>query len=290
MKLFLSCLLGLALTSVFSQNTLQGVVTDSDSNTGIAFANIYFPQLEKGSSSDKDGHFTISNLPAGNYRIVCSFIGYETLSMSIDLPYEGDLAISLSATAIEMEGVVVSTPFHKLQSENVMKVERLTMESLKGQGNTTLAEGITSIPGASSVTTGLSIGKPVIRGLSANRVLVYTQGIRLENQQFGDEHGLGINGAGLESVELIKGPASLLYGSDALGGVLYLNPEKFADLNKTYGDLNVDYFTSTQGIITNLGGRYLRAFRLRYPRLPGHQQPLQGARPEDRTGLPGHPL
>lgn len=253
MKFIISCLLGLALTNAYTQNTLQGIVTDSDSNTGIAFANIYFPQLEKGAATDENGRFKIDDLPNGTYRIVCSIIGYGTFSQGIDLPYEGDLDIQLSATAIEMEGVVVSTPFHKLQSDNVMKVERLTLESLKGKGQTTLAEGITNIPGASSVTTGLSIGKPVIRGLSGNRVLVYTQGIRLENQQFGDEHGLGINASGLESIEVIKGPASLLYGSDALGGVLYLNPEKFAAQNETHGDLNVDYFTNTQGLNTNLG-------------------------------------
>ncbi|MBT8184365.1 MAG: TonB-dependent receptor, partial [Eudoraea sp.] len=84
---------------------------------------------------------------------------------------------------------------------------------------------------------------------------VYTQGIRLENQQFGDEHGLGIDDAGIESVEVIKGPASLLYGSDALGGVLYLNPERFA-LAKTRGaDLQLNYFSNTEGLSANAGYR-----------------------------------
>ncbi|MCB0465267.1 MAG: TonB-dependent receptor, partial [Aequorivita sp.] len=71
--------------------------------------------------------------------------------------------------------------------------------------------------------------------------------------QFGDEHGLGINEAGVESVEVIKGPASLLYGSDALGGVLYLNPEKFALSGETHGDLSSTYFSNTLGTSTNLG-------------------------------------
>ena len=94
---------------------------------------------------------------------------------------------------------------------------------------------------------------PVIRGLSSNRVLVYTQGIRLENQQFGDEHGLGVGDAGIESVEVIKGPASLLYGSDAMGGVLYLNPEKFALSGETKGDVNFDYYSNTSGYNVNAG-------------------------------------
>lgn len=152
-----------------------------------------------------------------------------------------------------MEEVIVSTPFHKLQSENVMKVERADIEELKDLGAVTLSDGLTKIAGVESVSTGVGIGKPVIRGLSANRVLVYTQGVRMENQQFGAEHGLGINGSGIESVEVIKGPASLLYGSDAMGGVLYFNPEKFTTANNTEGDLNLNYFTNTEGMSANIG-------------------------------------
>src|SRR5690606_27350971 len=135
----------------------------------------------------------------------------------------------------------------------VMKVEYAKIADLRTKGATTLADGITNIPGVSIVSTGTGIGKPVIRGLTSNRVLVYTQGIRLENQQFGDEHGLGVNDAGIESVEVIKGPASLLYGSDAMGGVLYLNPEKFASTNPASGDFGGNYFSNTQGFNTIAG-------------------------------------
>ena len=97
-----------------------------------------------------------------------------------------------------------------------MKIDHLTLKNLQGQGIVNLSEALASNPGVSQVATGNSIGKPIIRGLSGNRVLTYAQGIRLENQQFGEEHGLGLNANGLESVEIIKGPASLLYGSEAI--------------------------------------------------------------------------
>ena len=79
-----------------------------------------------------------------------------------------------------------------------------------------------------------------------HRVLVYTQGVRLENQQFGEEHGLGLNATGIESVEIIKGPASLLYGSDAIGGVIYFNPEKFAPFGETKTNIAQQFYSNTK--------------------------------------------
>ncbi len=253
MKLIFSVLLFFTIPSIYAQNALIGTVKEKNTNEPVVFANVYLPQLEKGTTTDENGSFEISNIPNGNYKIVISLIGYETSSQSINLPTNESLSIVLKPSAIEMEEIIVSTPFHKLQSENVMKVERESIDDLKSKGSITLTDGLSNIAGVESVTTGLSIGKPVIRGLSSNRVLVYTQGVRLENQQFGDEHGLGLNDAGIESVEVIKGPASLLYGSDALGGVLYLNPEKFADENTSRGDFSGNYYSNTQGYNTNAG-------------------------------------
>ncbi|MCW8982252.1 MAG: TonB-dependent receptor [Altibacter sp.] len=241
------------IASANSQNSLSGTVNSLE-NEPLS-ATIYLPQLEKGTIAGLDGTYTISNIPNGTYKVIYSLLGYATVSRTV-LFSEGKeeiVPITLEESAVEIEEVIISTPFHKLQSDNVMKVERISMDQLKKQGSTTLSEGITNIPGVASISTGTSIGKPVIRGLSANRVLTYAQGVRLENQQFGDEHGLGINGAGVESVEVIKGPATLLYGSDALGGVLYLNPERFAAADSLHVDLETTYFTNTLGSASNMG-------------------------------------
>lgn len=253
MRLLLNALLFLAISSVCAQNTINGVVIDASNQDKVAFVNIYFPDLEKGGATDENGNFAIDNLPTGSYNILFSIIGYETQSLKLTIPSTASIEIKLIPSAIEMQSIIISTPFHKLQRDNVMKVEQKTIKTLKEKGSITLADGITNIAGVESVTTGMSIGKPVIRGLSSNRVLVYAQGVRLENQQFGSEHGLGVNDAGIESVEVIKGPASLLYGSDALGGVLYLNPERFAENGKSAGDFSGNYFSNTQGFNTNAG-------------------------------------
>ncbi|WP_460219008.1 TonB-dependent receptor [Psychroserpens sp. MEBiC05023] len=241
----------IVLQSVYGQHTLNGKITDAKHQEPIVFANVYLPQLEKGTTSNANGEFTLDDIPNGNHKVVISYVGYETYLKTLSFPVIETLEVALQPSAIEMEEIIISTPFHKLQSDNVMKVERQSVKELKAKGAVNLSEGITNIAGVSSVSTGVSIGKPVIRGLSSNRVLVYTQGIRLENQQFGAEHGLGISDAGIESVEVIKGPASLLYGSDALGGVLYLNPERFVSKNTSEGNLSATYFSNTQGYNTS---------------------------------------
>lgn len=255
-QIVLFVLVSISCSTGFSQNILSGTITNNDDNTPVEQVNVYFPELEKGVSTNEQGQYKVSGLPLGSYIIVISSIGYETYSKSLVIHQgENTLDMALTPSFFEMEEVVVSTPFHKLQGENVMKVEIANLKTLKTSGALTLSDGITEIPGVESVTTGVGIGKPVIRGLSSNRVLVYTQGIRLENQQLGSEHGLGLNSAGMESVEVIKGPASLLYGSDAMGGVLYFNPEKFAPTDTTDGDVNMGYYSNTQGIGADAGFR-----------------------------------
>jgi iron complex outermembrane receptor protein len=196
----------------------------------------------------------LSNLPKGTVTISYVLVGYGTQHKT----YTGNqkqttINVQLATSIFEMDEVIVSTAFNKLQSQNVMKVAHETMKNLSRKGTSTLIEGLATIPGVSQVSTGASIGKPVIRGLSGNRVLVYSQGVRVENQQFGDEHGLGLNDAGVESVEVIKGPASLLYGSDALGGVLYFNPEKFANSNSYKVNFSQKLFANTLGSNSSLG-------------------------------------
>ncbi|KIC03781.1 TonB-dependent receptor [Flavobacterium sp. JRM] len=251
-KIIIALILGFS-GLINAQNTVSGTVTDLQ-NQPVPGVSVYAPELHKGTTTDENGKYTLNNLPNGGLRIAFTFVGFTTQNKNIEkLLKENTLDILLSQAAFEMDEVIVSTAFSKLQSQNVMKVEHETIKTLQQKGTSTLIEGLATIPGVSQISTGTSIGKPVIRGLSGNRVLVYSQGVRLENQQFGDEHGLGLNDAGVESVEVIKGPASLLYGSDALGGVLYFNPEKFADAGDFKANFSQKYFTNTQGSNSSIG-------------------------------------
>lgn len=243
----------LSSNALLSQNSVKGKITDK-TEAPIEDADIYIEQLHIGTTSDENGNFELQNIPQGTHKLSISYIGFNTQNIEINTASSNiELNISLSPSVFHMDEVIVSAPFNKLQSENVMKIESKSIEKLRKTGAPTLMQSISSIAGVSEISTGTGIGKPVIRGLSGNRVLVYTQGVRLENQQFGNEHGLGMNDSGLESVEVIKGPASLLYGSDALGGVLYLNPEKFAYQDETKIELNQNFYSNTLGSNTSLG-------------------------------------
>ena len=253
MKKYLHILFLLFSVVLQSQNKVSGTITNSNKQP-IKGVSVYAPELHKGTSTDENGYYTLNSIPNGTVKLTFTFVGFTTQNKSVTLQEkESTLNIVLEETIFQMDEVIVSTAFNKLQSQNVMKVALESMKSLQQKGTSTLIEGLATIPGVSQVSTGTSIGKPVIRGLSGNRVLVYSQGVRLENQQFGDEHGLGLNDAGIESVEVIKGPASLLYGSDALGGVLYFNPEKFADANTFKANFSQKLFSNTLGSNSSLG-------------------------------------
>jgi len=152
---------------------------------------------------------------------------------------------------VELEEVVLSLPFNQTLGKSVIKVDKINFNDLNPILQQYISKSISKLPGVSILSTGPGISKPSIRGLSYDRVVVYSQGVRLENQQWGDEHGIGVSTSGINSIEVIKGPSYVLYGSDAMGGVLYVEPERYSS------DFSVDYMglynSNYNGITNNLG-------------------------------------
>ena len=242
------------VTFTFGQYHLSGTVKDAKTKENLTGVSIYIPATKQGTVTDIDGKFQIKNISKNDIEIIFDYQGYKTIHQNIhfDAPHK-ELNILMQEAVFEMDEVIVSTGFNKLQKDNVMKVSHESMANLSQKGMQNIMEGIAQVPGVSNLSTGTGIVKPVIRGLSGNRVLVYNQGVRLENYQFGEKHGMSIDPSGVASVEVIKGPASLLYGSDALGGVIYLIPEKFAPKNRTVYNLSASYFSNSQGGQSSVG-------------------------------------
>lgn len=251
MKKYFLLILSIYSINSISQHTLTGKITDKNNNE-ISGVEIHLPQIHKGTISDIDGNYSLKNLPKGTHKINILYMGYQAITENITITNNEVKNYILTESTFEIDEVIISTPFNKLQSHNVMKVESIQLNN-KAIGASNLTEKLSKIAGVTNIGTGNGIGKPVIRGLSGNRVLVYSQGLKFENFQFGEKHGLGINENGISSVEVIKGPASLLYGSDALGGVIYLIPEKFESTNKTSVNILSTYQTNSQGINSSIG-------------------------------------
>ena len=176
------------------------------------------------------------------------------LSMVLSmLIYSNTVLSQTDYNPVELDEVVLSIPFGQTLGKSVIKVDKINLNDINPIIKQYISKSISRLPGVSIITTGPGIAKPSIRGLSFNRVLVYSQGVRLENQQWGEEHGIGISSSGTESVEVVKGPLYVLYGSDAMGGVIYVEPEKYKLSDGQDIDFTSIYNSNYNGFTNNLG-------------------------------------
>ena len=167
----------------------------------------------------------IENLPQSKVLVQVSLIGYKLVIEKIDLAITAAMDFALEESVAELNEIVV-TGLSQAAEKNRTPTPISTIPRLQllQSSSTNIIDAIATQPGISQVTTGSGISKPVIRGLGYNRVVVVNDGIRQEGQQWGDEHGIEIDEFSVNRVEILKGPASLAYGSDAMAGVINLIP------------------------------------------------------------------
>jgi len=170
--------------------------------------------------------------------------------LSLSYNARAQVTDTTSLREVIVSGIQVSST-----SETSLNLQGYSLGKLENQAPYNLSDALAQIPGVSQMTTGNAISKPVIRGLYGNRVLVLLSGIRFDNQQWQDEHGLGLSQIGIKGVELIKGPASLLYGTDAVGGVINVIEEKPYATGR-FLDVNTRFYSNTLGTLTDIGYSY----------------------------------
>ena len=214
-------LLTLALSSVLNLGVVSGTVTTS-AGTPIAEVEVSVLELRRSTTTDSLGHYTIAGVPAGTYTLTLQRIGYapvvrRVVSSGDDLTAD----VTMRETVVELIGIQVTASANATSALNSPQPTSVVAgDELRTAQSPTLGETLEGVAGVHSLSTGVGIGKPVIRGLTSNRVLVLDDGQRLETQQWGDEHSPNVETSTAERIEVIRGPASVLYGSDALGGVI----------------------------------------------------------------------
>lgn len=217
-------LLLVSATTLSAAETINftGKVLDAQSKTGLPGASISIPDLRVSVITDANGEFNISSAPSrGSFLIQVRYIGYKTLTRTVDFSKSATLVFELEESVIEGKEIVITgSAFSSDNRQNSTSIATVTKEDLLYNPSTNIIDALSKVPGVSQITTGPAISKPVIRGLSANRVVTLSNGVKQQGQQWGDEHGIEIDQYSAERIEILRGPASLMYGSDALGGVI----------------------------------------------------------------------
>ena len=228
-----------------AQNKITGKITDNLTGEPVAGATVYIPELKTGTTADKNGFYKIDNLPRTKVIIQVSFIGYKSIIENVDLATTSTKDFVMEQAITEMNEVVITGSSRATEiTRTPVPMITVSSQELQQNLNTNIIDAISKLPGVSAVTTGPNVSKPFIHGLGYNRVLTLYDGVRQEGQQWGDEHGIEIDENAVDRIEIVKGPASLIYGSDALAGVVNMLPAQPVPDGTIKGHVETNYQTN----------------------------------------------
>ncbi len=255
------CLPLIALSAPVANNQLHGKISDDSKAEAIIGATISIPDLKTGAVSDANGDYLIDKLPKGRYLVEVRSLGFNTMTKYVVIDGATEENFQLHESVIEKNEVIITgTSLATEERKSVIPMQSIRMKELKENASTNVIDAIAKLPGVSQVTTGPAISKPVIRGLSFNRIITLNDGIKQEGQQWGDEHGIEIDDFNVSRIEVLKGPASFAYGSDAIAGVINIISDEQLPLGKIEGDVGTNYqsnnglFAEHLGFAGNLNG------------------------------------
>ncbi|MFL5788707.1 MAG: TonB-dependent receptor, partial [Flavisolibacter sp.] len=232
--------------------TLSGKVTDKSNGRPLPGATIYINDLKLGVVADSLGNYIFRKLPSGTFLVEVRSIGFKALTQNVKINGETIFNFELQENIIEESEVVVTGLSKATQiKRSPIPIVSVNHSFLATNLNTNIIDALTKVPGVTAVTTGPNVSKPYIRGLGFNRILTLYDGVRQEGQQWGDEHGIEADKYSIDHVEIVKGPASLSYGSDALAGVVNLIPTVPAPEGKIIGEVLGEYQSNNKMIGTS---------------------------------------
>lgn len=251
MKYLFSILFSVFVFSAFAQNSLSGKVTDAKS-APLEGAIVYIPDLRTGAATHADGTYKLDKIAKGTYLVEVRYIGFSQHTEFVKIDSAGSIDFKLEPAAFQEEEVVVTGTYAATSAmQNPQPTSEISNQYLLEHSCTNVIDAIALAPGVSAMTDGQSISKPVIRGLGYNRVLTVTDGVEQVDQPWFDEFGIEIDPDAVERAEILKGPASLAYGSDAIAGVINLIPERPLPEGQIKAEIMSNYQTNN-GLVNNM--------------------------------------
>lgn len=233
---FLFCQVTLQALGQDCNLSLKGLVEDNE-GTRLAGAAVWIESLKLGAASQADGTFVHSELCPGTYELTIKFIGYEDQRITVRIPTQKPIVITLKPSVQILHDVVVEGE-HVQQHGLAQSVSILSTEELDANKGKPLGELLKQLPGVNVLMTGPAIFKPVIHGLHSQRILILNNGIRQEGQQWGVEHAPEIDTYIASEIEVVKGAEAVRYGADAVGGVVIINTPPLHLTSALGGELN----------------------------------------------------
>ncbi len=247
-----------------AQFNLQGKVQDAKTNKSIPKASVYINELKLASTADANGYFSFGNIQSGTYLIEIQNAGYSASSLKIKLNADTTCLVKLQKSVTELNTVIITAVSRATEiKKSPLIINTLNKQKLNENSNTNIVDALRNIPGINQITTGVGISKPIVRGLGYNRVITLHNGIKQEGQQWGDEHGIEIDAMDVSKVEIVKGPGSLMYGSDGIAGVINFIAANAPAKNTFVANYTTNY-QSNNNLITNSVGIMASKNDLRY--------------------------
>lgn len=246
---------------------LSGHVEDVDNKEKLVAATVLIKETGWKIITDEKGDFVFVGLCDGEYSLVVTHVGCDTIEKKIKLTkdYHVDILMPhirkvLGYVVVEAQKGIANTGFKK-------EISKRTLEETKGLS---LAEALSKINGVTMLQTGSTISKPVIHGLHSSRILTINNGVRQEGQQWGNEHAPEIDPFIAEKLIVIKGVDELRYGSDAIGGVILVEPRELRNKPGSSAEINTAFFTNNrQYVVSGL-------FEQQFKKQPAFRYRLQG--------------
>ena len=228
----------------FGQNdcnfTLSGYVLDAHNSEALGNSKVHIRELDITVSADEKGFYSIGNICSGTYVLFCKHIGCDAIIDTVSITGNTEHNF-YPEHHIEFQAIQVEAN----KEENLtQKPEHLSQRELDESRGLTLGEGLAKMNGVGQLKTGNNISKPIIHGMHSNRILILNNGIRQEGQQWGNEHAPEIDPFIAGDLAVVKGASSVRYGSDAIAGVVLVNPRELKSTPGISGELNLVGFSN----------------------------------------------